>query len=279
MRSGWNRDAHYLCFDCGELAAGLFTDSTPSAAHGHADLLSFELTAYGIPIIIDSGFYTYHGDEQLHYYFRQTKAHNTITIDGQSQAQEAGKLSWSHAPDHHLKKWISNKEFDFVEGSHDGYKRLANPVIHRRAILFKKKAAPLAETASLATEYWIIRDHLEGMGEHLIESYLHFASGVALNIRERDVVAQEDEGVGVLIQTIDNQQDTIVDIIDTGNIPDGGWIAPGYGSLVRAPILRYQAKTKLPFEMTTIIYPFRGNIPPSINLELIQEGLRLMRRD
>jgi len=270
MRNNWMRDSNYLCFDCGEIAVGLFQDSTPSAAHGHADILSFELSAFGRPMIIDPGFYTYHGDERLHYYFRQTKAHNTITIDGQSQAQEAGKLSWSHAPDHYPKKWISNKDFDFVEGSHDGYKRLADPVIHRRAILFKK------EGATLSPEYWIIRDYLDGNREHLVESFFHFAHGIALNIQGRDIVAQSSAEAGILIQTIVPHQAMMVDIIDTGNIPDGGWIAPGYGFLIRAPILRYQARVKLPFEMTTIIYPFKGNIPPSISPELIQEGLRLM---
>lgn len=269
MRNGWNKESHYLCFDCGEIATGLFKDSTPSAAHGHADILSFELSAFGRPMIIDPGFYTYNGDKQLHYYFRQTKAHNTIVVDGQSQAKEAGKMSWSNAPNHHLKKWISNKDFDFVEGFHDGYKRLANPVIHRRAILFKK------ETAPLTPEYWIIRDSLEGDGEHLVESYFHLVPDVKLWIEGKTIIAQHSEEVGIVIQPM-TKMGLEMKIIDTGNIPDGGWIAPGYGFLVRAPILRCQVKVKLPLEMTTIIYPFRGNIPPEISPELIQEGLCLM---
>jgi len=136
--------------------------------------------------------------------------------------------------------------------------------------LFKKKGA------TLSPEYWIIRDYLDGNREHLVESFFHFAHGIALNIQGRDIVAQSSAEAGILIQTIVPHQAMMVDIIDTGNIPDGGWIAPGYGFLIRAPILRYQARVKLPFEMTTIIYPFKGNIPPSISPELIQEGLRLM---
>ncbi|MFH1860543.1 MAG: alginate lyase family protein [bacterium] len=309
MRSDWSKDSNYLCFDCGEIASGLFKDSTPSAAHGHADLLSFELSAFGHPMIIDPGFYTYNGDERLHYYFRQTRAHNTITIDGQSQAKEAGKMSWSNVPEYKLEKWITNKEFDLAIGSHNGYK----PVIHKRAVLFKKEGAFLAEKAAakvaietnlpevlsscgcpfeivpLTPEYWVIHDSLEGHGEHLVEGYFHFVPGVKLeevtsltagtprSIVGKTIVARHPEGVGIVIQPAASML-LDVDIIDTGDIPDGGWIAPGYGSLVRASILRYQGMVKLPCEITTVIYPFNGNVPPNIDPSLIDKDIwRLLR--
>ncbi|MDI6781758.1 MAG: alginate lyase family protein [bacterium] len=258
MRSDWNRDSHYLCFDCGEIADGLFKDSTPSAAHGHADLLSFELSAFGYPMIIDPGFYTYNGDERLHYYFRQTRAHNTIVVDEQSQAKEAGKMAWSNVPDYRLEKWITNNEFDLAIGSHDGYK----PVIHKRAVSFKKKGV-----SPMFPEYWIIHDFLEGSGEHLVKSYFHFAPGVKAEIDGKTIVVRHPEKIGLVIQSMDsvNGRDIVtlgVDVIDTGDIPDGGWIAPGYGSLMFAPILRYQGMVKLPCEIVTAIYPFKGDVPP-----------------
>jgi uncharacterized heparinase superfamily protein len=276
MRSNWSSDSHYLCFDCGEIAAGLFQDSMSSAAHGHADILSFELSAFGQPMIIDPGFYTYNGDDRLHYYFRQTRAHNTITIDRQSQAKEAGKMSWSNVPEYRLEKWITKKEFDLCVGSHDGYK----PVIHKRAILFKKKQVPaLAEVSPMLPEYWIIHDFLEGEGEHLVESYFHFVPDVKIEIEGKTIVARHPEGIGLVIQSIANMREDnplAMDIIDTGGIPDGGWIAPGYGSLMRAPILRYQGMMKLPCEITTIIYPFKGNILPCIDQNLIEKDICML---
>ncbi|MBU1752666.1 hypothetical protein KKG56_02235, partial [bacterium] len=92
------------------------------------------------------------------------------------------------------------------------------------------------------------------------------------SIEGKTIVVQHPEGVGIVIQlaaplAID------VDIVDTGDIPDGGWIAPCYGFLVRAPIIRYQGMVKLPCEITTIIYPFKGNVPPNIDSNLIEEGI------
>lgn len=269
MRGNWGKDSNYLCFDCGEIAAGLFQDSTPSAAHGHADILSFELSAFGYPMIIDPGFYTYNGDEHLHYYFRQTRAHNTIVVDGQSQAKEAGKLSWSNVPECRLEKWIANKGFDLAIGSHDGYK----PVIHKRAVLFKKN-----EALAMLPEYWIIHDFLEGYGEHLIESYLHLVPDVKIGIEEKTIVVQHPEGIGLVIQSIANMLTLDVDVIDTGNIPDGGWLAPGYGSLMRALILRYHGIVRLPCEITTVIYPFKGNLPPCVDQNLVEEDICMIKR-
>ena len=48
-RSTGRSDANYLCFDCGEQAAGLRRDAIPSAAHGHADCLSISRVATRSP--------------------------------------------------------------------------------------------------------------------------------------------------------------------------------------------------------------------------------------
>ena len=109
MRTGWDRQSHYLSFDCGDIAAGVPKGDIASAAHGHADALSIEVAAYGVPILVDPGFYTYNGDEQWHRYFRETEAHNTIVVDGCSQAEYRGRLKWSHAPDTKLHHAITTK--------------------------------------------------------------------------------------------------------------------------------------------------------------------------
>src|SRR6185503_10473684 len=84
LRSGWgdrgeDYDAErYLVFDCGPLGAG---------NHGHLDLLHFEAYAYGRPLIVDPGRYTYHesGSPNWRVVFRGTSYHNTITVDRRNQ--------------------------------------------------------------------------------------------------------------------------------------------------------------------------------------------------
>ena len=84
LRSPWkNRepfaDARYLVFDCGPVGAG---------NHGHLDALNVEIAAYGKSLIVDPGRYTYdeQGDINWRARFRQTSAHNTVTVDNVDQA-------------------------------------------------------------------------------------------------------------------------------------------------------------------------------------------------
>ena len=53
--------------------------------HAHCDLLSFELSVDGIPVIVNSGTFAY--QSELRSYFRSTAAHNTATIDGEEQME------------------------------------------------------------------------------------------------------------------------------------------------------------------------------------------------
>jgi len=54
--------------------------------HAHADQNSFNITAFGERIVVDSGYYTSYGDEHHYGWTIQTKAHNTLLVDGRGQA-------------------------------------------------------------------------------------------------------------------------------------------------------------------------------------------------
>lgn len=54
--------------------------------HAHADQNSFNITAYGEPLILDTGYYTAYGDEHHYGWTIHTMAHNTILVDGNGQA-------------------------------------------------------------------------------------------------------------------------------------------------------------------------------------------------
>lgn len=53
--------------------------------HGHCDCQSFELAVDGIPVLVNSGTYAY--QTELRKYFRDTAAHNTLTINGHEQSE------------------------------------------------------------------------------------------------------------------------------------------------------------------------------------------------
>jgi hypothetical protein len=257
MRTGWDHQSHYLNFDCGEIAAGVPKGDIPSAAHGHADALSIEVAAYGVPVLVDPGFYTYNGNEQWHRYFRETDAHNTVVVDGCSQAEYRGRLKWSHAPDTKLHHAIVTKMFDYAESSHDGYSRLIRPVVHRRAVVFLKP------------DYWLIRDELWGEGEHRIDRYFHFADVEIFCDEHRKLVhTRFPQGNNLAVLSIE-KGNTEIEIIRGGNEPKSGWIAPGYGKKLRAPVARYSTVAHLPIALSTLIVPFKEGVP-ELEVEVIQ---------
>jgi hypothetical protein len=259
MRSGWATDDHSLCFDCGSLADGVFHDDTPSAAHGHADALSFTLSAYGQPCLVDPGFYTYNGALNWHRYFRETAAHNTVVIDGQSQAVYRGRLKWSHAPRVTLRHWGSAAAGDYVEGMHDGYCRSKPAVLHRRAVMFCKP------------HYWLIRDEFSGEGEHQLEWYFHFAPETHVTREETGtVLMQHVSGTSLAVVPVERTQIT-VDLLPHGEAPEAGWVAPQYGMRVPAPIARYRQRTRLPMTLHTLLLPYAGQVPPD-TVEVVTEG-------
>jgi hypothetical protein len=259
MRSGWAADDHYLCFDCGALADGVFHDETPSAAHGHADALSFTLAAYGQPCLVDPGFYTYNGALEWHRYFRETAAHNTVVIDGQPQAAYRGRLKWSHAPQVTRLHWGSAAAGDYVEGMHDGYSRYTPAVLHRRAVLFCKP------------HYWLIRDEFSGEGEHELAWYFHFAPEACLTQEETGtVLMQHVSGTGLAVVPVERTQIT-VDLLPPGEAPEAGWVAPQYGMKVQAPMARYRQRARLPMTLHTLLLPYAGQGLPG-TVDVVPEG-------
>jgi hypothetical protein len=72
MRSGWESDANFLLFRAGPAGA----------THVHEDTLSLDVTALGLPRLVDPGITTY-GPDALTDHYRMAEAHNTIVVDGE----------------------------------------------------------------------------------------------------------------------------------------------------------------------------------------------------
>jgi hypothetical protein len=171
MRDGWDRAANFAVIDCGP-HGGL------TCGHAHADALSIELVAHGCPFLVDAGTYTYTGSAEDRNYFRSTAAHNTVTVDGESASIPTTAFRWGHIARSQFRTWITHPRFDYFEGAHDGYQRLAEPATHVRSMLFLKSG------------YWVIRDRIESAGRHRVSAHFHCAPGVTAYV--------DDDGVFVL---------------------------------------------------------------------------------
>jgi hypothetical protein len=151
-------DELVVVFDTGPLGF------PPLYAHGHADALSFWLSYGGHEFLIDPGTFCYHTNALWRLYFRGTAAHNTVRIDGEDQSIPGGTFLWRQVAHGHTERAEDTAECISVEGSHDGYQRLGDPVRHWRTLHLYKKSRTL-----------IITDRLECHSTHTVEILFHFS--------------------------------------------------------------------------------------------------------
>lgn len=159
------------------------------AAHGHADALSFTLSAAGRELLIDPGTYAYHTQGRWRDYFKGTSAHNTVRVDRVDQSVSGGNFLWVK---HAQAQVIAVERTPLIErwvASHDGYARLKHPLTHRREILFEKERSRLQVT-----------DELLGSGVHEVEIFWHFCEHCSVTADGR--VVQATHGDVVLSMTV-----------------------------------------------------------------------------
>lgn len=149
----------FLIFDCGPLGP----DYQPG--HGHADVLSYELSLHGQRVIVDTGVSSYELGPERHYE-RSTAAHNTVRVDEVEQAEIWAGFRVGRRPAVSPIHFGEIEGCQFVRGRHTGYKHLS--VVHSRAII------------RLPGNSWLFVDTLSGKGSHKIESFIHFHPSVQL---------------------------------------------------------------------------------------------------
>ena len=237
----------YVMATGGEDLAQVLIDAGPqghgSSGHGHADALSVRLWTKDRRWLVDPGSYVYvsAGDERTQ--FRGTAAHNTLRVDGLDQAVPGNSFSWTGLPEVSAEGWIAGSIFTFFAGSHTGYRRLGEPVLHRRLIF------------SLHGQYWLVRDIAEGAGEHDLEIFWHLAEDVNVAPSSGAVTATPAAGGGKLELMGASPQKWGVALAE-------GWVSPVYGERLPAPVASFGARLQLPAEHATLVLPLGTGAQP-----------------
>lgn len=135
MRSGWDKLAICLVLKCGPDGGG----------HCQPDNGTFDLYAGGRNLMPDAGSYIYSGDPEGRAWFRQTRVHQTLTLNRQNSRYAPGLLLWKPGDD-----------LDILVVENAGYEQLT----HRRAVFFVDK------------RYFVIVD--EAIGSGIGDVGLHF---------------------------------------------------------------------------------------------------------
>ena len=183
------------------------------AAHGHADALSFVLNINGIPVLIDSGTYSYHIAKQWRAYFVSTLAHNTVCVDGNNQARHVGDTLWHN----HYKCKVLNisrdEELEIVRATHNGYQGVS----HIREIIFDRKKNCFTLTDEIK---------ISDKRQHTITMPYHIHPEIVLNPQtERVYTLTHQSGISV---TVEPDHQMSVSLVCGGKEPIFGWYSSSF---------------------------------------------------
>ncbi|RJO75607.1 hypothetical protein D5S18_14370 [Nocardia panacis] len=103
------------------------------AAHGHADALAVTLAQDGAELIGDPGTASYYPEPNWHTVHRSSRVHATVTVDGLDQSVAGGPFLWTD----HARVRVRSVDLQrgVIDAEHDGYRRLVEPVTHRRWLI------------------------------------------------------------------------------------------------------------------------------------------------
>lgn len=230
---GLDRQDGHLVLNCGALGYGSI------AAHGHADALSLWLSIKGIPLLIDPGTGTYHEDDRVRAYFRSTRAHNTVVVDDLDQSLQTGPTIWRAHARTSLRSGSLHSGV-IAEGRHLGYRRLRDPVTHRRTVTWCEPGA------------YAVLDEILGEAAHRVSLYWHTPPGTRVAI-EQDrscLIEREDARTRVWWRAGVPMR---AEVFEGCKEPLLGWYSPAYGAWTPAPSLQLACRATLPLTIVTII--------------------------
>jgi heparan-sulfate lyase len=220
LRSGWTRDAICLVLKCGPDGGG----------HCQPDNGTFELYAGGRILMPDAGSYIYNGDPEGRAWFRQTKVHQTLTLDGQNSR---------YAP--RLVLWKPGDNLDILVVENESYPGF----IHRRSVFFVDKS------------YFVIVDEAKSEKTGDVDIHFQLAPGDAVfNIEKQMVRSDFKDGWNVMVQSFDQD----------GMKPEKeeGQVSFRYTKKEPRPAFRYRIRKTEPgktVRFATLVIPYQGETP------------------
>ena len=229
MRSGGT----HVVVRCGDVG------QNGNGGHSHNDMLSFDLW-HEVPVVVDSGTYVYTSDPAARNAFRSTASHNTVSVDRAEinpiVEHELFRLRQFARPQ--VGVFEDGPDYVRLVASHDGFRRLAPPVIHRREFLLDRSHGGLE-----------IRDELLGQGEQKAESFLHLAAGTSVErTGDHDFVLSHVE-----------HATTLAFWGTSGVNVTEGWVSDRFGKRERAVVLVADVSGPMPLRFGWRFVPSETN--------------------
>jgi heparan-sulfate lyase len=221
MRSGWDKEAICMVLKCGPDGGG----------HCQPDNGTFDIYAGGRNLMPDAGSYIYSGDPEGRSWFRQTKVHQTLTLNGENSDYVPTLLFWK-----------PGENVDILVVENQSYEKLK----HRRSVFFVDK------------KYFVVVD--EAIGEATGDVGIHFqlAPESEAVFSNRDMTFQTNlkEGWNIYVQSQKQPEMNLE--------KEEGWVSFEYTRKEPRPTFQYKiqkkdANQKITFY--TLVIPFKNRIP------------------
>ncbi len=220
MSSSWGKDAVCLVLKCGPDGGG----------HCQPDNGTFELSAGGRNLMPDAGSYIYSGDPANRAWFRQTKVHQTVTLNGENSKYDPKLLLWKPGQTNDILV-VENKSYDNLT--------------HRRSVFF------------IGKKYFIIVDEASGDASGNIDLHFQFAPGRAVFDPEKKKVTSDfKDGWNVIVQTQEQKGLQLVE--------EEGQVSFLYTKKEPRPAFcyrLYKTSTDSSVRFVTLVAPYEKEIP------------------
>lgn len=148
----------------------MFTAAMHSKVHKHADDLSFVLHYGSTDFLVDSGKYSYNGDDPYRKYFRSALAHNSVIVDGETYPVKTYQIGQSR-----IESFGNNDEAAFVTGSHDFYKGIKI----KRTLMYAKKG------------FVLIHDQITSNKEHIYTQNFQIGKNVEIEEQQNRILLKD----------------------------------------------------------------------------------------
>lgn len=248
MRSGWDADAAYLCFDVGPLGM----------AHMHQDKLNINLYKGSQELIYDDGGGQYEISKARDYGV-SGYGHNTVLVDGLAQNRREPRMVTEPID----AGWITNDTFDYAAATYDDTfgPDYTKPATHKREVRFVKP------------ELFLVTDTLssaDGM-EHDYEVLFHLDTTRVKPLPgiPNGVISDFGKEYDVMIVPIGEDGVELATVSAVTEPQTQGWyVGRNEATLHEAITVSRRVRGMKVFRFTTLLIPVRVGVPlPTVTRE------------
>ena len=220
-----------------------------------ADMLHVDIWWRGENIAIDPGTYSYNAPSPWDNRLAQTACHNTVTVDGEDQMERASRFLWL--------PWLTGSDLgrnvrgradiDCWNGEHDGYRRLADPITHRRSVI------------RLGSDHWFIADSLEGRSMHSFRLHWLLMDAPYECDPERNTIALRTSAGSYGFAATSSRTESKLEVVRAARDSAEGWCSPYYHA--REPAI------SVSLEATASRVVFATVFGPEVNQPVISDNV------